>query len=110
MASMTCDMNLIGMKYAFENRRSQNRHRLVRLLRQGAVIPIGKPHPESGRMASLVMGHEYSGVVVETASDVTNVKPGDRVAMECIRHCGHCPWCKRGKICFLPVPGFHWAA
>ena len=66
-------------------------------LRQGAIIPIGKPHPESGRMAPMVIGHEFSGVVVDIAPDVTNVKPGDRVAMECIRHCGRCIWCKRGE-------------
>ena len=66
-------------------------------LRNGAIVPIGTPHPESGRMAPLVLGHEYSGTVVETAPDVTNVKPGDRVAMECIRHCDHCEFCARGQ-------------
>jgi (R,R)-butanediol dehydrogenase/meso-butanediol dehydrogenase/diacetyl reductase len=66
-------------------------------LRKNAIIPLGTPHPESGRMAPLVIGHEYSGVVVETAPDVKNVKPRDRVAMECIRHCGHCVWCQRGE-------------
>lgn len=48
-------------------------------------------------MAPMVIGHEFSGVVVDIAPDVTNVKPGDRVAMECIRHCGRCIWCKRGE-------------
>ena len=67
-------------------------------LYEGAIIPIDKPHPESGRMAPLVIGHEYSGVVVDVAPDVTNVKPGDRVAMECIRYCGHCEFCKRGEF------------
>lgn len=66
-------------------------------LHNGAVIPINEPHPESGRMAPLVIGHEYSGIVVDTAPDVTNVEPGDRVAMECVRNCGHCSWCKIGE-------------
>jgi (R,R)-butanediol dehydrogenase / meso-butanediol dehydrogenase / diacetyl reductase len=66
-------------------------------IRQGAIIPIDKPHPESGRMAPLVIGHEYSGVVDEVAPDVTHVKPGDRVAMECVAYCGHCLWCQRGE-------------
>lgn len=66
-------------------------------LEKGAVIPIDKPHPESGRVAPLVIGHEFSGVVVETADGVTNVKPGDRVAMECVRYCGHCMWCEQGE-------------
>lgn len=66
-------------------------------LREGAIIPIDEPHPESGRMAPLVIGHEYSGVVVDVAPDVENVKPGDKVAMECVRYCGHCEWCSRGE-------------
>jgi len=67
-------------------------------LRNGAVIPIAEPHPESGRKAPLVIGHEYSGVVVDVAPDVKNIRPGDRVSMECIRHCGHCEWCQRGEF------------
>jgi (R,R)-butanediol dehydrogenase/meso-butanediol dehydrogenase/diacetyl reductase len=66
-------------------------------LREGAIIPIDEPHPESGRMAPLVIGHEFSGVVVEVAPDVTNVEPGDRVAMECLRYCWKCEFCKRGE-------------
>ena len=66
-------------------------------LREGVIIPIDKPHSESGRMAPLVIGHEYSGVVVDVAPDVNNLKPGDKVAMECIRYCGHCEWCHKGE-------------
>jgi len=66
-------------------------------LHEGAIIPIHEPHPLSGRMAPLVIGHEYSGVVVETAPDVKNVKPGDRVAMECVRYCGECRFCREGE-------------
>jgi (R,R)-butanediol dehydrogenase/meso-butanediol dehydrogenase/diacetyl reductase len=66
--------------------------------KKGAIIPIGKPHPESGRMAPLVIGHEYSGRVLERGSRVEGLEIGQRVAIECVRHCGHCYWCKRGEF------------
>jgi S-(hydroxymethyl)glutathione dehydrogenase/alcohol dehydrogenase len=44
-----------------------------------------------------VLGHEISGVVVEVAPDVTNVKPGDRVVSTFILPCGRCEACNRGR-------------
>ena len=44
-----------------------------------------------------VLGHETSGTVVEVASDVTNVKPGDRVVATFILPCGRCSGCARGR-------------
>jgi succinate semialdehyde reductase (NADPH) len=44
-----------------------------------------------------VLGHETSGTVVEVASDVTNVKPGDRVVATFILPCDRCPACNRGR-------------
>ena len=32
-----------------------------------------------------ILGHEFVGVVEETGSEVTSLKPGDRVAANCIR-------------------------
>jgi (R,R)-butanediol dehydrogenase/meso-butanediol dehydrogenase/diacetyl reductase len=63
----------------------------------GAVIPIGKPHPESGRMAPLVIGHEFSGRVVELGPQVKGLQIGQKVAVECVRPCKHCYWCLRGE-------------
>lgn len=45
-------------------------------------VPVGTPHPISGDMAPIIMGHEFAGEVVEVGSAVTRVKPGDRVAIE----------------------------
>lgn len=45
-------------------------------------IPVDKPHPISGDVAPIVMGHEFSAEVVEVGSKVTRVKVGDRVAIE----------------------------
>ncbi|TNY17626.1 xylitol dehydrogenase [Rhodotorula diobovata] len=44
----------------------------------------------------MVLGHETAAVVVEVGSRVTNVKPGDRVALEPGRSCRVCIDCKSG--------------
>lgn len=43
-----------------------------------------------------VMGHELSGIVVETGRDVANVKAGDHVVLDPVMACGTCRTCKRG--------------
>ena len=53
-----------------------------------------------------VLGHEASGTVVEVGSDVTNLKPGDRVALEPGRTCGHCEFCRQGKYNLCPEVRF----
>jgi len=45
-----------------------------------------------------VLGHEFSGVVVEVGEGVTNVKTGDRVAVEPPIPCGECDNCQRGFV------------
>jgi L-iditol 2-dehydrogenase len=49
-----------------------------------------------------VLGHEAGGVVVETAPDVKNLKPGDRVALEPGIGCGHCEFCNTGRYHLCP--------
>lgn len=57
------------------------------------------------------VGHECSGVVIETGSSVKNVKPGDLVAIDPSIHCGNCDQCQSGRphTCrnnrFLGCPG-----
>lgn len=57
-----------------------------------------------------VIGHECAGVVIERGAGVSNVKPGDRVAIEPGRSCGRCRPCREGRenICpnviFLGTP------
>jgi (R,R)-butanediol dehydrogenase/meso-butanediol dehydrogenase/diacetyl reductase len=63
----------------------------------GAIIPVGKPHPFSGRMAPMVIGHEFSGRIAEVGSQVTKLKIGQRVAVECVRVCHECYWCQIGE-------------
>ncbi|RIY34387.1 butanediol dehydrogenase [Psittacicella hinzii] len=45
-------------------------------------IPVDKPHPISGDVAPVVMGHEWSAEVVAVGEKVTRVKVGDRVCCE----------------------------
>ncbi len=49
-----------------------------------------------------VLGHEPGGVVVETGENVTNLKKGDRVALEPGKTCGKCRFCKEGKYNLCP--------
>ena len=58
----------------------------------------------------LVLGHEPGGVIVEVGSKVTNLKVGDRVAIEPGVPCGECEECRKGlyNLCksvkFMAIP------
>jgi len=43
-----------------------------------------------------VLGHEFCGIVAEVGSKVTNVKVGDRVALDNNPRCGVCDFCRTG--------------
>lgn len=71
----------------------------------------------SGRIGCQVVeypftvGHECAGTVVETGQAVTQVRAGDRVAIEPALTCGRCDQCRAGRsntcrsIRFLGCPG-----
>ena len=42
----------------------------------------------------LIPGHEFGGVIVEVGSDVTDLKVGQRVAVDPNLYCGHCDFCR----------------
>ena len=44
-----------------------------------------------------VLGHEFSGEVVAIGEEVTNIKVGNRVAVEPLIGCGKCLFCQIGK-------------
>jgi L-iditol 2-dehydrogenase len=48
------------------------------------------------RKLPAVLGHEPAGEVVETGAGVTDVRPGDRVAIHHHAPCGRCERCRRG--------------
>lgn len=45
----------------------------------------------------LILGHEAAGEVVKVGSAVSNLKPGDRVAVEPQSSCSSCIQCRKGK-------------
>lgn len=45
----------------------------------------------------MTLGHESSGMVTEVGSEVSNLKVGDRVALEVGLPCGSCDLCKGGR-------------
>lgn len=53
-----------------------------------------------------ILGHESSAVVIKIGSGVTNVKVGDRVAIEPGLGCGECDLCKSGKYNGCPEMAF----
>ncbi|MDE7343543.1 MAG: alcohol dehydrogenase [Muribaculaceae bacterium] len=46
----------------------------------------------------ITVGHELVGVVEAVGSEVTKVKPGDRVAVNVETFCGECFYCRRGCV------------
>lgn len=44
-----------------------------------------------------IMGHEFSGDVVEVGKAVSGIKVGDRVAGTSLMLCGKCHWCRSGQ-------------
>ena len=49
------------------------------------------------RAVPMVLGHESAGEVVECASDVRDLKPGDRVVLVFVPSCGGCVPCAEGR-------------
>lgn len=68
-------------------------------IRRGAV-----PRAKLG----IILGHEIIGVVQEVGHDVRNLKPGDRVTVNCETFCGECFFCKRGYVNNCSMPGGGW--
>lgn len=63
---------------------------------------------ETGRIGNyiveppFVLGHEAAGEVVGIGEGVTGLKPGDRVALEPGKTCGHCRYCREGQYNLCP--------
>lgn len=63
------------------------------------AVPYPKP---------AILGHEGAGTVVSVGSEVTKVKPGDRVIMT-FRSCGECDHCHEGNAAYcrtMPMLNF----
>lgn len=62
----------------------------------GPIVTPQQPHPLTGATLPQTLGHEFSATVVETGPDVSDVRPGDRVAIMPAIVCGRCHYCRRG--------------
>ena len=57
----------------------------------------------------ITVGHEMVGIVEETGSAVTSVRPGDRVAVNVETFCGKCFFCQHGWVNNCTDPNGGWA-
>jgi propanol-preferring alcohol dehydrogenase len=80
------------------------RMRASALCRSDMSLYYGKPvlASEAAKTGMIIPGHEPAGDVVEVGTGVTNVKPGDRVAVYLAIGCGHCRWCHSGYRMLCP--------
>lgn len=78
----------------------------------GPFIIPAKPHPLTGRSGGpLILGHEFSGEVVEVGDGATRFAVGERVTVNPLIYCGQCHFCRRGEhiMCSkLGTVGFAW--
>lgn len=61
-------------------------------------IPAHKPHPLTGKLAPLIMGHEVVAEVVQLGAGVTRLHVGDRVIPDGLFFCGQCEYCSKHQF------------
>jgi len=66
-----------------------------------------EPHPLTGVKNPVILGHEFSGEVVEVGDGVADLAKGDLVAVEPLETCGKCVHCKSGHYNHCPLVAFH---
>lgn len=62
----------------------------------GPIFLPTEPHPITNEKVPVVLGHEFSGKVIEIGEGVSTIKVGDRVTVEPILACGKCAACRDG--------------
>lgn len=62
----------------------------------GPIVIPDAPHALNGSVLPQILGHEFSGEVLEVGSQVTDVQVGDRVSVMPLLFCGRCYFCRRG--------------
>lgn len=55
-----------------------------------------------------ILGHELVGVIQEVGAEVQQLKPGDRVTVNCETFCGECFFCKEGYVNNCSAPNGGW--
>ncbi|MEV5649528.1 2,3-butanediol dehydrogenase [Nocardia sp. NPDC052254] len=70
-------------------------------------LDYSTPHPITGAMLPQILGHEFSGTVVELGAGVGDLEVGDRVAVRPLYSCGSCAACRAGMPNVCRTVGFH---
>jgi threonine dehydrogenase-like Zn-dependent dehydrogenase len=59
---------------------------------------LTQPHPASGHIGPMILGHEFVGRIVEVGAEVEGFKVGQRVVPGAGAWCGKCKWCLAGRV------------
>lgn len=70
------------------------------------AVPTSTPHPLSGAVAPVTLGHEFAGVVRALGAGVEGPAPGTAVAVEPNYRCGGCTSCREGRYEVCDAFGF----
>jgi (R,R)-butanediol dehydrogenase / meso-butanediol dehydrogenase / diacetyl reductase len=73
----------------------------------GPLFVPTAPHPLTGAVLPIVLGHEFAGTVAAVGAGVTSVRDGDRVCVEPIYRCEDCPACATGAYNLCRSVAFH---
>lgn len=74
---------------------------------ESSGLDFSQPHPVTGSMPPQILGHEFSGTVVELGEGVEHFDIGDRVAVWPVYYCGECAACRVGRVNACQRIGFH---
>ena len=61
------------------------------------MIRAKSPHPLTGFLPPVTLGHEFSGRVVAFGDEVHDLPTGTRVTVDPCLRCGKCKWCREGN-------------
>ena len=74
----------------------------------GTDMHVYKTGRTSGSKMPVILGHEFSGEIVDIGKPIDGLSVGDKVIGTGLRGCGECHWCRQGQTyrCTNPsVPG-----
>lgn len=57
-------------------------------------------HGKASSSIPVILGHEFSGTIIEKDNSLSIFNIGDKVAVDPNIFCGHCDYCKQGKVSF----------
>ena len=105
MAALACTLHgALDLRLEPREPRALGPHDVRVRLGAGGICGSDLHYYQHGRAGAfvirepLVPGHEASGVVTTIGSEVTRVKPGDKVAIDPSHPCGRCDYCRAGRM------------